>query len=251
MDSETGAARRHGRLRVHGRRALPGVAHREPRVRPAGAGPDGGRRRARRRTRWRRPPSRLGWDESTTDWRELVARDDIDLIDICTPGDSHAEIAHRRAGRRQARAVREAAGQHGRRGARRWPPRPAAARALGVRSMCGFNYRRVPAVALHAAARRGRAGSARSATSARCTCRTGSSTRSSRWSGGCNGTRAGSGALGDIGAHIIDLTQYVTGQRITGVSALTETFVKRAAAAGRVHRAGGVAAGAGGGRPAR
>ena len=38
--------------------------------------------------------------------------------------------------------------------------------------------------------------------------------------------RAGSGALGDIGAHIIDLTQYVTGQRITGVSALTETFVK-------------------------
>jgi predicted dehydrogenase len=38
--------------------------------------------------------------------------------------------------------------------------------------------------------------------------------------------RAGSGALGDIGAHIIDLTQYVTGQQITGVSALTETFVR-------------------------
>jgi predicted dehydrogenase len=47
---------------------------------------------------------------------------------------------------------------------------------------------------------------------------------------------AGSGALGDIGAHIVDLTQYVTGQSITGVSALTETFVRRrplpAAAAG-------------------
>ena len=38
--------------------------------------------------------------------------------------------------------------------------------------------------------------------------------------------RAGSGALGDIGAHIVDLTQYVTGQPITGVSALTETFVR-------------------------
>lgn len=38
--------------------------------------------------------------------------------------------------------------------------------------------------------------------------------------------RAGSGALGDIGAHIIDLTQFVTGQRISGVSAVTETFVK-------------------------
>jgi predicted dehydrogenase len=37
---------------------------------------------------------------------------------------------------------------------------------------------------------------------------------------------AGSGALGDIGAHIVDLTQFITGQRITGVSGLTETFVK-------------------------
>ena len=46
------------------------------------------------------------------------------------------------------------------------------------------------------------------------TCRTGSSTRSSRWCGGCSGTRPGSGALGDIGAHIIDPPQFITGQRI-------------------------------------
>ena len=38
--------------------------------------------------------------------------------------------------------------------------------------------------------------------------------------------RAGSGALGDIGAHIIDLTQYITGERITEVSGQLETFVK-------------------------
>jgi predicted dehydrogenase len=37
---------------------------------------------------------------------------------------------------------------------------------------------------------------------------------------------AGSGALGDIGAHIIDLTQYITGQRLTSVSGMLETFVK-------------------------
>jgi predicted dehydrogenase len=37
--------------------------------------------------------ARLGWHEHTTDWRSLVTRDDIDLIDVCTPGDSHAEIA--------------------------------------------------------------------------------------------------------------------------------------------------------------
>ena len=36
---------------------------------------------------------RLGWAEHTTDWRTLIERDDIVLIDICTPGDSHAEIA--------------------------------------------------------------------------------------------------------------------------------------------------------------
>jgi predicted dehydrogenase len=39
--------------------------------------------------------------------------------------------------------------------------------------------------------------------------------------------KAGSGALGDIGAHIIDLTQFVTGQRITTVSAVSETFIKK------------------------
>jgi predicted dehydrogenase len=38
--------------------------------------------------------------------------------------------------------------------------------------------------------------------------------------------KAGSGALGDIGAHIVDLTQFVTGQEITGVSAMTETFIR-------------------------
>src|SRR6188768_504914 len=34
-----------------------------------------------------------GWDEAATDYREVVARDDIDIVDIVTPGDSHAEIA--------------------------------------------------------------------------------------------------------------------------------------------------------------
>ena len=43
------------------------------------------------------------------------------------------------------------------------------------------------------------------------------------------------GALGDLGAHIVDAAQFVTGERITGVSALTNTFVQRAA----VPRSGG------------
>src|SRR6187431_2806957 len=37
--------------------------------------------------------ARLGWESTETSWESLVARDDIDLIDVCTPGDTHAEIA--------------------------------------------------------------------------------------------------------------------------------------------------------------
>ena len=37
--------------------------------------------------------TKLGWKETETDWRKLLGRDDIQLIDVCTPGDSHAEIA--------------------------------------------------------------------------------------------------------------------------------------------------------------
>ena len=43
---------------------------------------------------------------------------------------------------------------------------------------------------------------------------------------------AGSGALGDIGAHIIDMTQFVTGQTVDAVSGTIDTIVKRAPAAG-------------------
>ena len=36
---------------------------------------------------------RLGWESTETDWARLLTREDIDLVDICTPGDTHAEIA--------------------------------------------------------------------------------------------------------------------------------------------------------------
>src|SRR5690606_38568346 len=89
----------------------------------------------------------LGWAAVETDWRDLVARADVQIVDICTPGDSHAEIAIAalEAGKRVlcekplANTVAEAAAM----------ARAAeAAAARGVRSMVAFNYRRVPAVAL-------------------------------------------------------------------------------------------------------
>src|SRR4051794_39031833 len=36
---------------------------------------------------------RLGWAQWTTSWRDAIERDDVDVVDICTPGDTHAEIA--------------------------------------------------------------------------------------------------------------------------------------------------------------
>ncbi|MGC4815204.1 Gfo/Idh/MocA family protein [Micromonospora sp. DT228] len=167
---------------------------------------------------------RLGWDASTTDWRDLINRDDIDVVDICTPGDSHAEIAlaalaagkHVLCEKPLANTVAEA---------RAMTAAADLARASGVRSMCGFNYRRVPAVTMmRQMVADGRLGVIRHVRA----------TYLQDWIVDpqfplvwrLQKDRAGSGALGDIGAHIIDLTQFVTGQRISGVSAVTETFVK-------------------------
>ncbi|WP_370463356.1 Gfo/Idh/MocA family protein [Micromonospora sp. WMMD558] len=167
---------------------------------------------------------RLGWEAYTTDWRDLVARDDIDVVDVCTPGDSHAEIAlaalaagkHVLCEKPLANTVSEA---------RAMAAAAATAQAAGVRSMCGFNYRRVPAVTMmRQLVADGRLGVIRHVRA----------TYLQDWIVDpqfplvwrLQKDKAGSGALGDIGAHIIDLTQYVTGQLITGVSAVTETFVK-------------------------
>jgi predicted dehydrogenase len=94
----------------------------------------------------------------------------------------------------------------------------------GIRSMVGFNYRRVPAIVL---ARKliadGRVGTIRHVRAQYLQDWIVDPQFPLVWR--LQRDKAGSGALGDIGAHIIDLTQYVTGQRLTGVSALTETFV--------------------------
>ncbi|MEV4810715.1 Gfo/Idh/MocA family protein [Micromonospora avicenniae] len=167
---------------------------------------------------------RLGWEAHTTDWRDLVSRDDIDVVDVCTPGDSHAEIAlaalaagkHVLCEKPLANTVQEA---------REMAAAAATAQAAGVRSMCGFNYRRVPAVTMmRQLVADGRLGVIRHVRAVYLQDWIVDPQFPLVWR--LQKDRAGSGALGDIGAHIIDLTQYVTGQRITGVSAVTETFVK-------------------------
>ena len=167
---------------------------------------------------------RLGWESTETDWKQLVSRDDIDLVDICTPGDTHAEIAiaaldagkHVLCEKPLANSVGEAEAMAA-----------AAERAAerGVRSMVGFTYRRVPAIALaRKLVAEGRIGEVRHVRAQYLQDWIADPAAPLTWR--LQKERAGSGALGDIGAHIIDLTQHITGDHIGSVSGLLETFVK-------------------------
>src|SRR5690606_36129312 len=89
---------------------------------------------------------KLGWASTETDWHRVVERSDVDLVDICTPGDTHAEIAiaaleagkHVLCEKPLANTVEEAEAM---------AAAAENAAANGVMAMVGFTYRRVPAVA--------------------------------------------------------------------------------------------------------
>ncbi|MFD7654484.1 Gfo/Idh/MocA family protein [Actinosynnema sp. NPDC059797] len=167
--------------------------------------------------------AKYGWAAAETDWRALVDRDDVHLVDICTPGDTHAEIAiaalaagkHVLCEKPLANTVEEAEAMTA-------AAEEAARR--GVRSMVAFNYRRVPALAL---ARKlvadGRLGDVRHVRAVYLQDWLSDPEAPMTWR--LRREKAGSGALGDLGAHIVDAAQFVTGSLITGVSATLETFV--------------------------
>lgn len=181
--------------------------------------------------------AKLGWGSVETDWRQLIERDDIDLIDICTPGNTHAEIAiaaleagkHVLCEKPLANSVAEA---------ERMTEAAEAAAKRGVFSMCGFSYRRTPALAL---ARRlveqGRLGAIRHVRAQYLQDWLSDENAPMTWR--LDKSRSGSGSLGDIGAHSIDAAQWITGQNITGVSAMLETFVSERPLAGDLVGLGG------------
>lgn len=163
---------------------------------------------------------RYGFEESSSDWRAVVQRPDIDVVDICTPNDSHAAIAIAAAeagkhiicekplarGGEEAKAMLDAVNK------------------AGVIHMVAFNYRRTPAVAL---ARKyiadGRIGEIRNFRG----------TYLQDWSADPDSPLswrfqkkvAGSGTIGDIGTHVVDLARYLVGE-IAEVNALTRTYIK-------------------------
>ncbi|MDQ3068159.1 MAG: Gfo/Idh/MocA family oxidoreductase [Acidobacteriota bacterium] len=169
----------------------------------------------------------LGWEESATDWREVIARPDIDLVDVSTPGDSHAEIAiaAARAGKAVicekplANTVAEAARML------------AAVTKAGVPHMICHNYRRAPAVLLaKQLIDEGKLGELRHFRGTYLQDWIADPKFPMVWR--LDKTKAGSGALGDIGAHSIDLARFLAGE-ITEVSGHLQTFITDRPVAGK------------------
>ena len=167
--------------------------------------------------------AKFGWASVQTDWRELVNSPDVQVVDICTPGDSHAEIAiaalaagkHVLCEKPLANTVEEA---------ERMADAAAEAATRGVRSMVAFNYRRVPAIAYaRKLIEEGRIGTVRHVRAVYLQDWLADEQAPMTWR--LRKDKAGSGALGDLGAHLVDATQYLVGEPLTGVSAVTNTFV--------------------------
>lgn len=207
-----------GEVHTHAWRSAPQFFNLEPKVVPRVlVGRDADRTQA--------AAEHLGWQEHTTDWREAITRADVDVVDICTPGYAHAEvaIAALAAGKHvlcekplantlaQAEEMAKAATE---------------ASARGVRSMVGFTYRRVPAIQLaKQLVEEGRIGTIRHVRALYLQDWLNDPASPLSWR--LDKELAGSGALGDIGSHAIDLVQFITGEALESVVGSLRTFVKQ------------------------
>lgn len=165
-----------------------------------------------------------GWAETATNYQEVLERDDIDIVDIVTPGNTHAEIAiaaleagkHVLCEKPLANSVEEA---------RRMAAAADAAKANGVFAMVGFTYRRVPAATFaRDLVARGAVGNIRQIRAQYLQDWLIDPEAPLTWR--MKKDQAGSGALGDIGAHAVDMAQFITGLSLESVSGILETFVK-------------------------
>ena len=178
-----------------------------------------------------------GWANASTDWRKLVRSDEVDLVDVVTPNFMHAPVAKAAiAAGKNVSCEKPIAGTL--KDAREMV---AAASKAKVKTFVWYNYRRCPAVALaHLLVKRGKVGKIRHV---RAVYLQDWADESVPLAWRFEKKLAGSGAHGDLNAHIIDMTRFVTGQEITQIcGAIAETFIKRRQLLTGVV-AGGIAAG--------
>jgi predicted dehydrogenase len=174
------------------------------------------------------------WDATSveTDWRRLVERDDVDAIDICTPNDSHMEIALACIAAGKMVLCEKPLALDGAQGRRMVE----AVEASGLPNLVWFNYRFLPAVTL--ARNIVAAGELGKIFHYRANFLQDWTISAEVPQGGAGLWRldakvAGSGVTGDLLAHCIDTARWINGE-IVSVSAMTDTFVKE-----RVHTATG------------
>ena len=166
---------------------------------------------------------RYGWAEAATDWRAAVERDDIDIVDVCTPGHLHSEVAiaaleagkHVLVEKPLANSVAESEAM---------VAAAEAAAARGIASMVAFNYRRVPALALaRQLIAEGRIGTVRQVRAAYLQDWLADADAPMTWR--LRQETAGSGALGDLASHVVDQVQSLLGEPVTAANGRLRTFV--------------------------
>mgnify|MGYP001188330546 CR=1 FL=1 len=175
-----------------------------------------------------------GWEHATTDWKELLNDPDVDLVDVCTPNNLHAEMSiEALAAGKHVACEKPLAGTL--EDARKMKKAAQAAKRKGIQTFVWFNYRRVPAVAFaHQLVKKGKLGRIFHVRA----------NYLQDWGHGdtplvwrFDASQAGSGAHGDLNAHIIDATRFITGDEITEVSgAIEKTFIEERAIPGSPSR---------------
>lgn len=167
---------------------------------------------------------RWGYESFTTDWRKVIERKDIDVIEVCVPNNYHAEIAIAAAKAGKMVICEKPLALNG--------PQALtmveAVEAAGVPNLASFNYRRIPAVTMAKQlideGRLGKIFHYRSNFLQDWTIST-DVPQGGMGTWRLDAKAAGSGVTGDLLAHCIDLALWQNGP-ITGVNAMTETFVK-------------------------
>ena len=165
-----------------------------------------------------------GYESVETDWKALIARDDIDAVDICTPNDTHAEIAIAAAAAGKMILCEKPLSRNLAEG----EAMVEAIEKAGVESTVWYNYRRLPAVTL--AKQIVDSGKLGKIYHYRANFLQDWTISADLPQGGTGLWRmdaeaAGSGVTGDLLAHCIDTAMWLNGA-IKDVSAMTETFVK-------------------------